>query len=223
MTAAAWTSSASSGAATSAAAGGSTSNLDRDSIEVLRDTAIANRSRERTTPTPAPTATATPAPTPTPTPTVAPIVGTFTPVPGCTAVVPSATPPNGQLDDDQLCSFGDGQLLRADAAATFVALNSAFQAEFGSAICVTDSYRSYSSQVSLYHQKPSLAAVPGTSNHGWGVAVDLFCGIDSYSSAEHAWMTANASRYGWTNPPWARHGGSREEPWHWEFDRSLLG
>jgi hypothetical protein len=36
-------------------------------------------------------------------------------------------------------------------------------------------------------------------------------------------MTAHAPDFGWTNPDWARDGGGREEPWHWEFDPSLLG
>lgn len=195
--------------------------VDGESITELRRLAAASRDEQRTALTSQ--TVATPTATPSPTPTIAPIVDTFAPVAGCTAVVPAATLPNGRLSEDQLCSIGDGQLLRADAAATFIALDAAYRAKFGSVICVTDSYRSYSSQVSLYAQKPSLAAVPGTSNHGWGVAVDVFCGIDSYSSAEHAWMTANAPAFGWTNPDWALDGGSREEPWHWEFDASLLG
>jgi hypothetical protein len=145
------------------------------------------------------------------------------PLAGCSAVVPTQAPPNGQLGDDQLCSIGDGQQLRADAAATFVAMDTAYTAAFGSSVCITDSYRSYGSQQSVYWRKPGLAAVPGTSNHGWGVAVDVFCGIDDYSSAEHAWLTEHGDEYGWINPEWAQAGGSRPEPWHWEFDPALLG
>jgi LAS superfamily LD-carboxypeptidase LdcB len=65
--------------------------------------------------------------------------------------------------------------------------------------------------------KPALAAVPGTSNHGWALAVDLCGGIQSFGTAEYAWMVANAPAFGWSNPPWARPGQGREEPWHWEF------
>jgi peptidoglycan hydrolase-like protein with peptidoglycan-binding domain len=30
-------------------------------------------------------------------------------------------------------------------------------------------------------------------------------------------MKANAGRFGWKHPYWARQGGGRAEPWHWEF------
>ena len=44
----------------------------------------------------------------------------------------------------------------------------------------------------LYGQKPVLAAVPGTSNHGWGLAVDLCGGIERFGTQQYAWMQANA-------------------------------
>ncbi|MET0133024.1 MAG: M15 family metallopeptidase, partial [Kibdelosporangium sp.] len=69
----------------------------------------------------------------------------------------------------------------------------------------------------LYGVKPALAAVPGTSNHGWGLALDLCGGAQSAGSPEHAWLMANAPGYGWQNPPWAQPGRGRVEPWHWEF------
>lgn len=159
---------------------------------------------------------------PTSTPAVPPIVGTFAPLVDCTAAVPTAEPANGQLGDSELCPIGDGHLLRADAAATYVAMDAAYAAVFGEGICITDSYRSFGSQQSLYWQKPGLAAAPGTSNHGWGLAVDVSCGIDDYSSPQHAWLTEHGGEFGWVNPQWARAGGSRPEPWHWEFDPSLL-
>ena len=84
-------------------------------------------------------------------------------------------------------------------------------------MCLTDSYRSYQVQAALYGQKPGLAAVPGTSNHGWGVAVDLCGGIESGTSRQYRWVARNGARYGWINQPWARPAGSRPEPWHWEF------
>jgi LAS superfamily LD-carboxypeptidase LdcB len=62
-----------------------------------------------------------------------------------------------------------------------------------------------------------LAAAPGTSNHGWGLAVDLSGGMSSYGSAQYKWMRENAPKYGWDNPTWARAGGNKHEPWHWEF------
>lgn len=191
----------------------------RASVEELRALSAASRAYARP---PAPTPTPSPPAPPAPPPGPAPIVGRFLPVEGCHATVPAAPPPNGSLGVDQLCGVGDGHLLRADAAATYLALNDAFRAAFGVPLALTDSYRSYGSQARLYAQKPGLAARPGTSNHGWGIAVDVFGGVDSFSSPQHAWMSARGSEFGWVNPGWARADGSRPEPWHWEFDASLL-
>jgi LAS superfamily LD-carboxypeptidase LdcB len=81
---------------------------------------------------------------------------------------------------------------------------------------VTDSYRSYEAQVDVFARKPQLAAVPGTSRHGFGVALDLGCGVESFGTEAHRWMQANGPRFGWVHPSWAAPGGSMPEPWHWE-------
>ena len=126
--------------------------------------------------------------------------------------------PNGLIPPSAMCPLGvGGHRLRCDAAAAYRAMSAAFAAAFGSPICITDSYRAYASQVRLYGQKPTLAAVPGTSNHGWGLAVDLCGGIDHYGTAQYTWMKANAGRYGFLHPDWAEPGRGREEPWHWEY------
>jgi hypothetical protein len=110
------------------------------------------------------------------------------------------------------------QLLEPEAADAFDQLSAAYRARFGRSLGVTDSYRSYALQVITKRAKGYLAAEPGTSNHGWGLALDLAVG--GYSSADYTWMRANAPRYGWDNPEWARPGGSKHEPWHWEFART---
>ncbi|MGY1741015.1 MULTISPECIES: NlpC/P60 family protein [unclassified Blastococcus] len=126
--------------------------------------------------------------------------------------------PNGLIPPSALCDIGAGShALRCDAAAAYRAMSSAFAAAFGTPICITDSYRTYASQVRLYGQKPALAAVPGTSNHGWGLAVDLCGGIQTFGTPQYQWMVANAGRFGWLHPTWADPGNGREEPWHWEF------
>ena len=124
---------------------------------------------------------------------------------------------NGLIPVSNLCSITSGHMLRCDAAAAYKRLASSFKAKFGRTLCITDSYRSYASQVDLYARKPSLAALPGTSNHGWGVAVDLCGGIQSFGTTQYKWMEAHAGAYGWVHPAWARQGGTRQEPWHWEF------
>lgn len=129
---------------------------------------------------------------------------------------------NGQIPSSVLCELGwaPNQLLRCDAAVELENLNDAFRAEFGRNLDVTDGYRSYAEQLSVAASKGGLAAVPGTSNHGWGQAVDLSGGIESFGTAEHAWMVANAGKYGWKHPAWAQAGGSKPEAWHWEYGTS---
>ena len=132
----------------------------------------------------------------------------------------TAGQPNGNLDPGSLCPLwsAPGARLRSDAAAAFNRLSHFHAATVGNALCVTDSYRSYSEQVSVYQRKPGLAAIPGTSEHGWGLAVDFCGGIQESGSAASAWMKANAGRFGFFHPSWAEPSGNRPEPWHWEFN-----
>jgi cell wall-associated NlpC family hydrolase len=126
--------------------------------------------------------------------------------------------PNGLIPPSALCPLGvAGHALRCDATAAWRAMSTAYQGTFGTPLCITDSYRGYASQVRLYGEKPALAAVPGTSNHGWGLAVDLCGGVDAFGTAQYSWMLANAGRFGFVHPTWADPGNGREEPWHWEY------
>ncbi len=64
------------------------------------------------------------------------------------------------------------------------------------------------------YQKPSSecnppTAIPGTSNHEKGLAID-FDNCSSRSTACFQWLNANAARYGMYNLP--------SEPWHWSVD-----
>ena len=126
---------------------------------------------------------------------------------------------NGFVPSTALCPLAGapGHALRADAAAAFDRLNAAAVAERGAPLCVNDSYRSYAQQVSVFARMPRLAAVPGTSRHGFGVALDLGCGVERFGSEAYRWMKANGPRFGWVHPAWAEPGGSLPEPWHWEF------
>ena len=126
---------------------------------------------------------------------------------------------NGFLDRSALCPLdgAPGHALRADAAAAFNRMTAAALADRGTRLCVNDSYRSYAGQVSVFRRKPHLAAVPGTSRHGLGVAVDLGCGAERFGSSAYRWLKANAGRFGWVHPAWAEPGGSLPEPWHWEY------
>lgn len=140
-----------------------------------------------------------------------------TPLPDCTGVaVDNAA--NGQIAAADLCTLWDGtNMLRGDAAVTLADLNLTFRAAFDRDLCITDSYRTLAEQRRLAYTKGGLAATPGTSNHGWGLAIDL-CSSETNSSAVMTWLNDNGPTYGWENPPWAKRGGSGpHEPWHWEY------
>ncbi|OCI32792.1 D-alanyl-D-alanine carboxypeptidase [Oerskovia enterophila] len=126
---------------------------------------------------------------------------------------------NGMIPATALSSipWAPNQMLRSDATTALVAMNAAYRAEFGKDISITDAYRTYASQVRLKALKGHMAATPGKSNHGWGLALDLGGGINSWSTPQHAWMKAHAPSFGWVNPNWAQPGAGKEEPWHWEF------
>jgi hypothetical protein len=180
----------------------------------------ASRSGERAAPAAAatPSAAASPpaSPAPSPTPTEAPPP----PAPILEDCDGEVTEPgtNGYVPHHELCGLRQGGIpLRADAAVAFEQLNEAYRARFGEALCITGGYRSYAAQVRLRSEKPSLAARPGTSNHGWGLAVDL-CDVAYAGNERWAWLLENGPRFGWDNPEWARRGGSGPyEPWHWEY------
>ena len=125
--------------------------------------------------------------------------------------------PNGLIPSRYLCKLPQkGYQLRADAAVAFARLNSAYQRHFGHQACLTSAYRPISTQRALYQSKPpGYAAVPGTSNHGWGLAVDFCGGVENQGSAPFNWLRANSRKFGWMHPAWAYTGPF--EPWHWEF------
>ena len=117
---------------------------------------------------------------------------------------------NGRIPRDQLQEIGVGShRLWAPAAEQFRALRSAATAA-GVKIGVTDSYRTFESQVDLARRKGlysqgGLAAKPGTSDHGWGRAVDL-----KLDAPAQAWMRQNAGRFGFVED-------TPREPWHWAY------
>lgn len=144
--------------------------------------------------------------------------GDRTLLPGCDGVPPETPQANGRIDEQYLCTLWDGKTeIRADAAVSLALLNERYRAQFGTDICVTDGYRSYGAQASLRARKPGLAAPAGTSEHGYGLAVDLCGGVESAGSA-YWWLRDNAGEFGFANPAWAqRGGGGPYEPWHWEY------
>jgi hypothetical protein len=85
---------------------------------------------------------------------------------------------NGKLPASELAPIAQGQLATA-AAAAWNAMNIEARRR-GIELLPTgsmSSYRTLEQQQYLYNQyqtgRGSLAAIPGTSNHGWGLAVDV--------------------------------------------------
>jgi LAS superfamily LD-carboxypeptidase LdcB len=131
---------------------------------------------------------------------------------------------NGRLDVDKLCKVGVGpegqdQYLRCDAAEAWKKLGARFEAEFGKPLRVEYGYRPYDWQLQALDEFGSgQVAAPGTSNHGLALAVDV--PVDDgfrFGRPEYAWLAANGPEVGWHHPEWARAGGGREEPWHFEY------
>jgi hypothetical protein len=132
---------------------------------------------------------------------------------------------NGQIPATALCPLdAPGQLLRCDAARAWDEMEAAYRTAIGAPLCITDSYRSLAVQERRRAEKRGLAAVPGTSNHGWALAVDL-CepgrGSMGFTTPTYRWLKANAAGFGFAHPAWAEPGRGQEEPWHWEYNRGL--
>jgi zinc D-Ala-D-Ala carboxypeptidase len=117
---------------------------------------------------------------------------------------------NGRIPAAVLEPIGrGGHRLWAPAARAFKAMVAA-AGEDGVHIGVTDSYRSFAAQVDVARRKGlysegGLAARPGTSNHGWGLALDL-----DLDGKALSWMRRNADRFGFIED-------TPREPWHWGF------
>ncbi|AGY47145.1 tail length tape measure protein [Clavibacter phage CN1A] len=124
--------------------------------------------------------------------------------------------PNGQIPNDKMALYR-GCLLRADAAAQAYALQDAYTRATGKPLVILEGYRDLTRQKYLRNLylsgRGNIAAVPGLSNHGWGLACDFAAPLNSSGSEEHRWMRQNAPLFGFD---WAR-GKADNEPWHWEY------
>ncbi len=117
---------------------------------------------------------------------------------------------NGRIPDSALAPVGDtGSRMWAPAAAAMTKLIAAAKAD-GVTVGITETYRPYDEQVQLaatkgLYSQGGLAAKPGTSEHGWGIAADL-----QLNGAAQAWMQRNAPSYGF-------QADVPGESWHWAY------
>lgn len=166
------------------------------------------------------------------------VLGTF--ATGCyrVAASPPAPGPNGRFPADSLsaitpaCQVADevsDQLRALLVAATAAGVG--IEPETSSYLPpgvsppprIESCYRSYEMQVWWRDYYCSIdkcgnAATPGMSKHGWGHAVDFEdrLGELTFTSPGYQWLVANATRFGFAQPPSVQRGGVNEEAWHWE-------
>ena len=137
---------------------------------------------------------------------------------------------NGELNPALLVEIKPGGYLYKTAAASWAAMKRAAKLD-GIVLkptSVFDAYRPLSVQQAVFVQrytldmiegrpvrewrgvtyslKPGLAplASPGTSNHGWGLAVDV---ASVTAGGRLEWLIANGERFGWSHEV-------QSEPWH---------
>lgn len=100
-------------------------------------------------------------------------------------------------------------ILHPEAAASMSDLLATVYAKGFKELRVKYSYRTLAKQQEKwenYLNGGNLAALPGTSNHGWAVAVD-FTGLTSRALF---WLRTNADRFGWVNDV-------PSENWHYTY------
>lgn len=121
--------------------------------------------------------------------------------------------PNARIPYEEMTRLGQGAgtdiFLRPDMAANFRAFRR-FAAEEGQPLAAREGYRDWNAQAAAdARHGPGLAAPPGRSNHGIGVAVDL-------ANYDHDWVAENAEKFGLYQPmSW--------EPWHWQLRTAESG
>ena len=130
---------------------------------------------------------------------------------------------NGEIPDSDLqtLSFSPESKMNKQAAAAMEEMNKAYKADNGSNLLINEAYRDCATQIRYARELGAVAAPapPCRSNHGWGLAADISVG--GFGSPVYKWLEANAHKYGYVNPPWAKPGGSKPEAWHWEYARKV--
>lgn len=125
---------------------------------------------------------------------------------------------NGRLPRSRLAPVAGGWL-RRDAAAAFNAMNVESQRRFGVTLKPggpISSYRTFAQQVEMRRfwcarGRCANAAIPGRSNHGWGIAVDIpntqMQSIIRQIGAKYGWSKK------WSDAPW--------EFWHVKYQTGI--
>lgn len=154
---------------------------------------------------------------------------------------------NGTLTtiDTRALATAPGHRLREDAAKSFDRLAAACVRRYGWVPRLTDSYRSLATQERIFKARYvrqatgggyygdvrrwngaryvrrrgyAAAAIPGRSNHGWGLAVDCTDLANAgFTGTRYKQLVALGAGYGWTNTEGRKVG----ESWHLGYTPSL--
>lgn len=127
---------------------------------------------------------------------------------------------NGQIPLSALAQIpGTNQYIKKELLPAVVALRAAFKKRFGYDLEIVEAYRNLATQQYLYNgwikKLPGfyLASSPGFSPHGWALAIDFGSNVNTYGTAEKAWMDANAPSYGFIA---TGNTFSPREAWHFD-------
>lgn len=121
---------------------------------------------------------------------------------------------NGKLKPEQLKDVGDGFKLWLPAADSYLQMKAA-AAKDKVYFKLSSAYRTYEEQAKLeeglgtWSPTNPGAAPPGTSAHGWGIAIDIS------SPGAQQWIKKYGGQYGW-------YSTVSNEPWHFEWKGSSI-
>lgn len=142
---------------------------------------------------------------------------------------------NGQVRPAGMCALDNSmdtdwetttpRYLSCPARDALGQMNTAFKQAFGYPLSIDEAYRPLVKQQFYYELLGSgMAAVPGTSNHGLGQAIDFdtnttkggSTSIYYWGTAQDNWLTANSKYWGFQRPVEDQTPG-RGEYWHYTF------
>ena len=160
------------------------------------------------------------------------------PTRGTTREILGTTYTNGEIPDDKLRPINnpskykgsiqsDGGRIRLFTEAS-IALDKLLEKAENDGIIfrINSAYRTFNDQVRVKKAYGDTAATPGTSNHGFGLAVDFstpnFARI-SPQDPQYKWLIQNGADFGFKRLNFAgKKDGEAWESWHWEYQIGTL-
>ncbi len=129
---------------------------------------------------------------------------------------------NGKVPERMLVAIGwdrEKTLIAAPALKDLNRLNAAFKKKFGHNLDIDLAYRTRATQDAYWVELgPYVAARPGTSNHGWGTAIDVPETYNySFRGKYHKWLKAYSKKFNWVHRKILEEGSPYAEAWHFDY------